>query len=148
MVKGLKFSVNGATTEILLLSCFDFRLPGLTYSYMKERGLEGKYDHIILAGSSLAALTNYFPSWNKTFWEHLEVAIKLHQIKKVMIMDHRDCGSYRVIFNEDFSKDKEKETQIHCKKLVELKNLILQKYSNLEIELLLLNLDGKVETIK
>jgi hypothetical protein len=55
-------------TEALLLSCMDFRLVDDTARYMKTRGLTGKYDHIILAGVALGALTEKFPAWNQTFW--------------------------------------------------------------------------------
>lgn len=44
-------------TDGLLLSCMDFRLIDETERYMTGRGLQKKYDHIILAGASLGALT-------------------------------------------------------------------------------------------
>jgi hypothetical protein len=75
-----------AHTEVLLLSCMDFRLVDDTARYMKTRGLTGKYDHIILAGAALGALTEKFPAWNQTFWDHVSVAIDLHKIQKVMVL--------------------------------------------------------------
>src|SRR5713101_6495289 len=100
---------NAAETDALLLSCMDFRLVDATERYMAGRGLRNKYDHIILAGASLGALTEKYPAWGKTFWEHLEVAIQLHKIHKVFLMDHRDCGAYKVILVEDLTKDPAKE---------------------------------------
>lgn len=144
----LNFSIAGGRTDVLLLSCIDFRLPDKTHTYMNERGFKEKYDHVILAGASLGAVTDQFPAWNQTFWEHLEIAIQLHHIKKVMIMDHRDCGAYRVIFDEDFYKDKKSENEIHIKTLTELRSLINEKYPELEVELLIMDLDGKVEVIE
>ena len=135
------------TTDALLLSCMDFRLIDETERYMSRRGLRDKYDHVILAGASLGALTDKYPAWNKTFWEHLDVAIQLHQIHKVIVMDHRDCGAYKVVLGEDFSKDRANETAIHTEKLTELRKQVNAKYPTLEVELLIMNLDGKVETI-
>lgn len=134
-------------TEALLLSCMDYRLIGETERYMSSRGLRNKYDHVILAGASLGTLTAKYPAWNKTFWEHLDIAIQLHQIHKVIVLDHRDCGAYKVILGEDFSKDREKETAIHSEKLEELRKQISEKYPKLEVELLLMSLNGKVEKI-
>ena len=134
-------------TEALLLSCMDYRLVEDTERYMAGRGLRKKYDHIVLAGGSLGALTDKFPAWNKTFWEHLDVAIDLHHITKVVLMDHRDCGAYKVVLGEDFAKDRVKETEIHAAKLRELKKQILAKQPKLAVETLLMSLDGKVETI-
>jgi carbonic anhydrase len=138
---------NAAETDALLLSCMDFRLIDETERYMAGRGLRKKYDHIILAGASLGALTEKYPAWGKTFWEHLEVAIQLHKIHKVFVMDHRDCGAYKVILVEDLTKDPAKEKAVHASKLTQLAKLIKDKYPKLEVELLLMSLDGKVEVI-
>ena len=135
-------------TEALLLSCMDYRLVNKTERYMSGRKLRDKYDYVILAGASLGALTDKYPAWGKTFWEHLDVAIQLHHIQKVMVMDHRDCGAYKVILGEDCCKPKDKETAAHAEKLKELRKQINDKHPKLGVELLLMALDGKVETIK
>lgn len=134
-------------TDALLLSCMDYRLVDETERYMADRGLRDKYDHVILAGASLGAITDKYPAWNQTFWEHLDVAIKLHSIKKVIILDHRDCGAYKVILGEDFSKDPEKEKTVHTDTLSALSEQIKSKYPELEIELHLMDLSGGVLNI-
>ena len=134
--------------DALLLTCMDYRLIAKTERYMSGRKLRGKYDHVILAGASLGALTDKYPAWGKTFWEHLDVAIQLHHIQNVMVMDHRDCGAYNVILGEDCCKDKDKETAAHAEELKELRKQINEKHSKLGVELLLMALDGKVQTIK
>ena len=134
-------------TEALLLSCMDFRFIDKTERYMAGRGLRDKYDHLILAGASLGALTEKYPAWNQTFWEHLDIAIQLHRIRKVLVMDHRDCGVYTVILGEHFAQAPAKEKMAHTSKLKQLGKLIKEKYPRLEVELLLMSLDGKVEVI-
>jgi hypothetical protein len=135
------------TTEALLLSCMDYRLIDATGRYMAGRGLRDKYDHLILAGASLGALTETYPAWNTTFWQHLDAAIQLHQIHQVLVMDHRDCGAYKVILGEDFSQDRAKETAMHAEQLTRLRKQIHVKDPNLKVELLLMSLDGTVEKI-
>jgi hypothetical protein len=125
----------------------DYRLVEATGHYMASRGLKGKYDHLILAGAALGALTDKFPSWNQTFWDHLGVAIDLHKIHKVLVLDHRDCGAYKVILGEDFAKDPAKETTIHTTQLQRLGKMVKEKYPALEVELFLMALDGTVEGI-
>jgi carbonic anhydrase len=125
----------------------DYRLIDETERYMTSRDLRNKYDQVILAGSSLGAITEKYKAWNKTFLEHLKISIQLHHIHKVMVLDHRDCGAYKVILGEDFSKDTSKETAIHSAKLKELRKQIIQEYPELEVELLLMDLDGNVERI-
>ena len=149
LVSTVTFSKNvySGQTEALLLSCMDFRLVDDTEKYMAERGLRDKYDHIILAGASLGANTEKYPSWNQTFWDHLDVSIKLHAIKTVIILDHRDCGAYKTILLEDFHKNPEKEKAIHTTKQIALREMIKKKYPTLKVELFLMDLSGKVEKI-
>jgi hypothetical protein len=134
--------------DAVLLSCMDYRLVTATGGYMAKRGLKGKYDHVVLAGASLGAITDKFPDWNKTFWQHLDVAIDLHHVQQAIILDHRDCGAYKVILGEDCCKDPKKETAVHAEKLNELRKQINAKHPKLGVELLLMSLNGKVETIK
>ena len=134
-------------TDALLLSCMDYRLVDETERYMTGRGPRDKYDHVILAGAALGAITDKFPAWNQTFWQHLDVAIKLHNVHTVMVMDHRDCGAYKVVLGEDFGKDPARETAAHTVQLQSLRRMIVDKYPKMKVELLLMGLDGKVEVV-
>jgi carbonic anhydrase len=134
-------------TEALVLSCMDYRLIDDVESFMAGRGMRGKYDHVVLAGASLGAVTEKFPAWNQTFWEHLGIAIKLHHIHSVIIVDHRDCGAYKVILGADHAKTREAETNAHAEQLAQLKKAILEKHPDLKVETHLMSLNGKVEEI-
>lgn len=136
-----------STTDALLLSCMDFRLMDDIERYMSGRGLRDKYDHIVLAGASLGAVTDKYPAWNKTFWEHLDIAISLHSIHTVIVMDHRDCGAYKVILGPEHAKDPKVEKDTHATQLKKLRGLISAKYPKLKVETLLMALDGKVEVL-
>ena len=105
------------------------------------------YHGSTMAGASLGAITSKFPAWNQAFWEHLDVAISLHHIHKVMILDHRDCGAYKVVLGEDFGKLPEKETQVHAETLMALRKQILAKYPQLAVETYLMALDGSVQQV-
>lgn len=131
----------------LLLSCMDYRLMDEVERYMLRRGLYHNYDHIVLAGASLGAITEKYPAWSRTFWDHLDLAVDLHQIHTVMVMDHRDCGAYKVLLGEDYSKDIERETAEHTVRLIQLKKMINKKYPKIEVETLLMGLNGEVELI-
>jgi hypothetical protein len=81
--------------DALVLTCIDYRYVQTIPKYIRKHHRSMSYDHTILAGASLGAFTGIFPGWASTFWEHLEVAINLHSIHTVLILDHRDCGAYR-----------------------------------------------------
>lgn len=137
-------SANG-DVEAVLLSCMDYRLVDSTVRYMNQRGMSGRYDHLILAGASLGVLTDKEEPWQKTFWEHVQVAKDLHHIHKVIVMDHRDCGAYRVFLGVDLKDDPVRETEVHGEHLSRLSAAIKQKHPDLEVETLLMSLDGSVE---
>jgi hypothetical protein len=133
--------------EAMLLTCMDFRLMDDIVRYMDRRKLTDKYDHVILAGASLGAQTDKYPAWGKTFWEHLEVAIQLHHIERVIVMDHRDCGAYKVILGQDFAKDPKAELAVHTQQLKSIEAAIRAKYPKLGVDLLLMDLKGQVQMI-
>lgn len=133
--------------EALLLSCMDYRLIDDTEHYMSERGLRNKYDHVVLAGASLGAVSDKCEEWHETFWEHLDIAIKLHGIHRVIVLDHRDCGAYKVFLGPEHAKDPQTEKQTHAAQLAKLRSLINEKHPTLEVETLLMALDGSVETV-
>ncbi len=134
----------GGHAEALLLSCMDYRLVDDIVRYMDGRGLTNNYDHVVLAGASLGAVSDKL-NWGKTFWDHLDVALKLHHVQKVVILDHKDCGAYRVVFERDF-KDGE-ELAIHREQQGKLRDAIKAKYPELTVETLIMDLDGKVEPL-
>jgi len=135
-------------TEALLLSCIDYRLTNETESYMAGRGLSHHYDHVMLAGASLGAHNKKFPSWEQTFLDQVDVAINLHHIHKIIVMDHRDCGAYKVILGyEALDKEPDKEKSIHKEQMESLTDIIQEKHPDLDVEMLLMGLDGKVEKV-
>jgi hypothetical protein len=135
------------TAEALLLNCIDYRLTGATTRYMAEKQLAGKYDQVILAGASLGANTEKFPSWGTTFREHVQIAIDLHHIRRIVVIDHRDCGAYKEILGKDLAANPKEEFEVHAAQMRSLKTDIGRKHPDLEVELLLMGLDGKVETV-
>ena len=134
-------------TDALLLNCMDYRLTAKTTDYMSSQGLAGKYDQVILAGASLGAVTHKYPDWGHTFRQHLGVAIELHHIHEVIVIDHRDCGAYKVILGKDYAKHPAEETKIHTEMLHRIRREIAHQHPKLGVRLGLMALDGTVEHI-
>jgi hypothetical protein len=51
---------SAGATDVFLLTCMDFRLIDDIERYMAGRGLRDKYDHVILAGASVGAVTDKY----------------------------------------------------------------------------------------
>jgi hypothetical protein len=134
-------------TDALLLNCIDYRLTGATTRYMAEHRMAGKYDQLVLAGASLGAKNDKFPAWGVTFWEHVQVAIDLHHIREIIVMDHRDCGAYTVILGKDLAANPKEEFAVHAEQMRSLRTDIGKRHPELAVRLLLMGLDGKAETV-
>ena len=142
---------NAAGNNVALLpSCLAFRLMDDIEHYMATRGLLDKYNHIVLADAAPGANTDNYSTWNQAFLEYVGPVVDLHYTHQLIVMDHRDYAVYRAtqaIPSEDFSRDPAQEKKIHGEKLKELAKLLKQQHPQLEVELLLMSLDGKVELI-
>jgi carbonic anhydrase len=114
---------------------------------MDGRGMTNNYDHIGLAGAALGALNAARMRWRDTFWQHLDVAIELHHIRKVIVLDHRDCGAYRTFLGEAAVAEASVEIATHRDHLQTLERAIRIRHPRLEVELLLMELSGQVSVI-
>ncbi len=127
-------------TDTLLLSCMDYRLMDKLAAFMDGRGLAANYDHVVLAGASIGVATEAKPDWRRTFWEHLALARELHHVTRLMVIDHRDCGAYKLILKQDLTG--EAEFAAHARMLRRLRRAAAAKYPALATELLFMELDG------
>ena len=133
--------------KAMVLSCMDPRLQPIVYNFLKKKKLIGKYSSFTIAGASLGVTAAKFKKWHKTFWDNIETSIKLHKIKKLIVINHRDCGAAKIINRKKiFSNDI--ETNIHRDSLQKIKKLFKKKYPRLSIELNIISLNKKVETYK
>ena len=86
----------------LAITCIDYRLVDDAVRFFDSRHMTNDYDQVSLAGASLAGVSNKFPSSNAAFWDHIGIAKQLHHIQKVIVVDHRDCGAFKVAFGKDY----------------------------------------------
>jgi carbonic anhydrase len=131
--------------EALVLACMDYRLRDDITRFLTSRGLHDNYDEVVLAGAALGASSDAYPHWRTAFSDHVELALKLHGIKRLVVIDHRDCGAYKLILGP--AADRAAETAQHAVQMRKLAAAMRERHPALAVELLLMDLDGKVETI-
>ena len=130
--------------KAMVLSCIDPRFQSIVFNYLKKKKLNGKYSSFTIAGAAVGVTANKFQKWHKTFWDNIETSIKLHKIKKLIVINHRDCGAAKIINGKkEFSKVN--ETKIHKNSFKKIKKIFKKKYPKLKIELKLISLDKKIE---
>jgi hypothetical protein len=118
--------------DVLLLTCMDFRFFLEIAEIMK--GI--KYDHVILAGAALGAVWPDTPKWHEMFFNHVGLAIRLHQVERVIVLEHRDCGAYGPKECGGFgllgrNPDPDRERQVHAEQAAKLKTKIGSQYPSL-----------------
>ncbi len=137
----------GGEAEAILLSCMDYRVIEHMAAFMKTKGLEGKYDQVVLAGASLGVVSDKFESWHDVFWEHLDIAIKLHKVHELIVIDHRDCGAYKLALGEAAVAAPGDETAAHAATLRSFAKLVRDRSPSLPVEAYLMALDGATDKI-
>ena len=133
--------------KAMVLSCIDPRFQPIVYNYLKKKKLMGKYSAFTIAGSAVGVTANRFKKWHKVFWENFETSVKLHNIKKLIVINHRDCGAAKIINGKkEFSTIN--ETKVHKTSFQKLKKIFKKKYPKLKIELKIVSLNKKIQNFK
>jgi hypothetical protein len=108
------FPPDGGSTRAFVIACIDPRYASALEEYLVSILNGATYDLFILAGASLGGnLTgNGFPvcgpsgntngkctivsnDWQSPLLDHIQVAISLHDVTQLVIVDHLDCGAYK-----------------------------------------------------
>tara|TARA_B100001559_G_C16266641_1_gene514099 strand:- start:80 stop:496 length:417 start_codon:yes stop_codon:yes gene_type:complete len=133
--------------KAMVLSCIDPRFQPIVYNYLRKKKLSGKYSSFTIAGSAVGVTANKFKRWHKIFWDNFETSVKLHNIKKLIVINHRDCGAAKIINGKkEFSNIN--ETKVHKNSFKKIKKIFRKKYPKLSIELKIISLNSKVEIFK
>ena len=129
--------------KAMVLSCIDPRFQHLVHNYLKKQKLSEKYSAFTIAGAAIGVTHNKFKKWHKTFYDNLSTSIKLHQIEKLIVINHNDCGAAKIangrkVFNIT------NEKKIHKDSFSKLKNEIKKRFPKLKVELNLMSLERKI----
>jgi len=130
--------------EAMVLGCIDPRLQQPVHEWTRQQGLTGRFSQFVIAGAAIGVVAPKFEDWHKTFWDNLAVSVELHRIKKVIAIDHRDCGAAKLAYGEAAVADPAAETETHRKALAEFRRQVGQRQPKLAAETLLMGLDGSV----
>ena len=84
----------------MVLSCIDPRCQPKIYNILKKKKLSGKYSLFSIAGSTVGVTSSKFKTWHNVFWQNLGISLKLHGIKKLIAINHYDCGAAKLANKE------------------------------------------------
>ena len=129
---------GGGHASVFALTCIDPRFGDDVVNFLENSGLHENYDIFTLAGASLGAEQK---GWQKTFFDTLDLGIKLHGIHEVWCFDHMDCGMYQAIYGSDTRAE-------HISCLNRFKQIIKKKYPQLGIREFIIGTNDTIEEIK
>ncbi len=119
---------NTHQAEAMLITCIDFRFHQATINYVRDN-LATDFDLLTIPG-----VAKNFAEENQSAKEAIriikEVSLPLHQIKKIIVMNHWDCGGYGG--SKSFSSEEEEENQ-YKNDLLKAKEFLTQEFSQLEV---------------
>ena len=130
---------KGKNYKAMVLSCIDPRFQPKVFNYLKKKKLTGKYSSFTIAGAAIGVTSNKFKKWHSTFWQNLETSITLHKIKKLIVLNHQDCGAAKIINGtKPFNLNKEKKIHENSFKLIKQK--LKKKFPKMKIETKIMSL--------
>ena len=133
--------------KAMVLSCIDPRFQPIVFNYLKKKKLSGRYSSFTIAGAAVGVTAKKFKKWHKVFWDNFGTSVKIHNIKKLIVINHRDCGAAKIINGKkEFSRTN--ETKIHKNSFQKIEKIFKKKYPKLSIELKIISLNSRVETFK
>ena len=127
----------------MVLSCMDPRFQHLVYNHLNKKKLIDKYSAFTIAGAAVGVTHNKFKKWHKTFYDNLSTSIKLHQIEKLIVINHKDCGAAKIV-NGKKAFNIANEQKIHKESFSKLKKGIKKRFPKLKVEFNLMSLKSKV----
>lgn len=114
--------------EIAIVSCIDFRFQEYINQWISQNFHPKTYDRVAWAGGVKD---------QEGILNQIEISHRLHHIKKVILINHEDCGAYGA----------EGTPEKHAQDLRETKGKIQAQFPDLEVDLYYLHLDGTFERI-
>jgi len=111
--------------------------------------MPGRYDQVALAGAALAGVIDFGPypkpHWRQTLLEHIHLSMTLphHEIKSILVLEHRTCGAYKqfgLLTDASSEQDEKDEHDLQTRRFAELVEAIFPK-AHLYIDSYLLGIE-------
>jgi carbonic anhydrase len=131
--------------EAMVLACIDPRFQEPVRRYTRRRGLTGKFSQFVIAGAAIGVVAEPFKDWHKAFWDNLATSMQLHNIKRVIAIDHRDCGAAKIAYGADKVANPKIETETHRTAMEEFRKQVAQRHPALKVETGLMALNGRMQ---
>lgn len=114
--------------DALIATCIDFRFQEYINFWISENFAPKTYDRVAIAGGVFDL---------EYILKQISISKRLHQIKKVVLINHEDCGAYEEAGTLEKHADDLKKAAVK----------IREQFPDLEVNTYYLHLDGTFEPI-
>lgn len=122
--------------EALVLTCIDFRFHNKLKEAIAKLKIKN-YDLMSLAGGAKNLASPKKSEYQKTVLDNIKLAADLHKIKKVILVNHIDCGAYG---GSGQHKNLREEIVFHKSELKKAEEFVKRIFPNLKAKTELLTL--------
>ncbi len=120
--------MSNHNADAIVITCIDYRLQEAIDKWIYKNFKPKTFDRVALGGG----VKNL-----DVILSQIDISVKLHHIKKAILVNHEDCGAY----GEEGTREK------HEHDLHDAKAKIKETYPDLEVNTYYLHLDGTFEPI-
>jgi hypothetical protein len=133
--------------DAFVLSCIDPRLVDDVTQLLATMGRTNRYSEMRIAGAALATVDEARPGWNTAVWENLAASRQLHGVRRVIIVNHRDCGAMNLWAGRNLAQDPAEEQRQHQAVMERAAAEVLRRHPDMAVELHLMALDGSTQRL-
>lgn len=119
----------------LVISCLDYRFRSTVARWIRTE-LGDQADLVAMAGASKAVLDE---ASRACLLQQIDIAVSLHGVTHIHILDHIDCGAYG---GSKMHKNKKAETDFHIEQCQQAAALITARFPELAVFSHLVSFDG------
>jgi len=161
--------------SVFVLGCIDPRYSALLSKFLIDfKNIKFNYDLFNLAGASLGVnqsygitgavrtavatapylsnqISGFGVKWGPVFFQHIDIALAIHNITEVWVFDHLDCGAYKAIkFGcpvGSFGPCPDLDISPHTEELLKLQTNIKTRYPSLNFKGFVMDTQGNLNKV-
>lgn len=109
----LDSKISDGEADVLVIHCGDYRFQAAFQEFLnRSLNLDGKYDLMVIPGGPLSlTLVEYLPKFSWASWKWLRFFTEQHNIRKLVLIQHQDCGFYKTLPHHLHSSREPRERQ-------------------------------------
>ena len=118
--------------------CIDYRFWPQTLPLLQKK--YGLFDLIEIAGGAKSIVSPLEKEDETTLLENIEISIRLHNSKQLILLNHIDCGAYG---GSKIFKSHDEELAFHKKELEQARKLAQEKFPTLTVKSFIVDKDDQ-----